>query len=155
MGANLNYQTGNSWCYDNNASNCNKYGRLYDWNTATKACPAGWRLPTNEEWGVLIDANGGQHGMAGPMLKSESWDGGAGDLRLAALPGGVRNHTVGSEDPSVGFQGLGTAGGWWTATGTGDVSSTAYYRMMGSGENNVLEDAGHKGFGLSVRCVQD
>jgi uncharacterized protein (TIGR02145 family) len=34
MAQNLNYQTGNSWCYDGDNSNCEKYGRLYDWNTA-------------------------------------------------------------------------------------------------------------------------
>ncbi|MDR3000768.1 MAG: hypothetical protein LBU89_05835, partial [Fibromonadaceae bacterium] len=34
MAENLNYKVAdslNSWCYDDDDSNCEKYGRLYDW----------------------------------------------------------------------------------------------------------------------------
>jgi uncharacterized protein (TIGR02145 family) len=34
--------------------NCQKYGRLYDWNEAKKACPKGWHLPDNNEWTKLM-----------------------------------------------------------------------------------------------------
>jgi len=39
MAENMNYQPpkGNSWCHNNDNSRCNKYGRLYDWNTAMNA----------------------------------------------------------------------------------------------------------------------
>ncbi|MCL2184158.1 MAG: fibrobacter succinogenes major paralogous domain-containing protein [Chitinispirillia bacterium] len=60
MAQNLNFKTGNSWCYEDNESNCRKYGRLYDWNTAMSACPAGWRLPGNAEWNDLTKSAGGQ-----------------------------------------------------------------------------------------------
>ena len=40
----LNYETGNSWCYKDDAANCEAYGRLYDWETALTACPAGWHI---------------------------------------------------------------------------------------------------------------
>ena len=53
MAENLNYNASGSKCYDNNPANCQKYGRLYNWNTAMKACPKGWHLPSNEEWYVL------------------------------------------------------------------------------------------------------
>jgi len=39
MAENLNYNANGSECYDNKESNCQKYGRLYDWSTAMKACP--------------------------------------------------------------------------------------------------------------------
>ena len=35
--------------------NCQKYGRLYDWDEAIKACPKGWHLPTPQEWQTLMD----------------------------------------------------------------------------------------------------
>ena len=35
--------------------NCQKYGRLYDWNEAKKACPKGWHLPSHEEWTKLME----------------------------------------------------------------------------------------------------
>ncbi|MCD4666000.1 MAG: hypothetical protein K8R68_12075, partial [Bacteroidales bacterium] len=67
MKENLNYETGNSWCYNNDTSNCNTYGRLYDWiaimngeassNSVPSGvqgiCPNGWHLPSDEEWKIL------------------------------------------------------------------------------------------------------
>ena len=50
---NLNYAAEGSKCYDNEEENCQKYGRLYDWATALKACPKGWHLPSKEEWDGL------------------------------------------------------------------------------------------------------
>jgi len=50
MAENLNYPTGGSWCYDGDSSNCGKYGRLYDWETAKRACPRGWSLPKRDDW---------------------------------------------------------------------------------------------------------
>ncbi|WP_461252249.1 FISUMP domain-containing protein, partial [Treponema sp. R8-4-B8] len=60
MAHNLNYHTNSgSWCYMDSSSYCGKYGRLYDWKTAKKACPAGWRLPSRKEWVRLSLAVGG------------------------------------------------------------------------------------------------
>jgi hypothetical protein len=50
LAENLNYRADSSWCYGNNSSNCDKYGRLYVFQTAKKVCPAGWHLPKQEEW---------------------------------------------------------------------------------------------------------
>ncbi|MCQ2063635.1 MAG: hypothetical protein MJY99_09925 [Fibrobacter sp.] len=44
MTENLNFETGNSWCYNNESDLCKVYGRLYDYETAQKACPEGWSL---------------------------------------------------------------------------------------------------------------
>ena len=70
MAENLNYWTGSSECYDNNSKNCDQYGRLYDFKTALKACPAGWHLPSKEEWRSLREFIG--H-MGGFVLKSANW----------------------------------------------------------------------------------
>jgi uncharacterized protein (TIGR02145 family) len=53
MKQNLNYATGNSACYGGNPTNCDNYGRLYDYNTASSACPTGWHLPSDNEWCTL------------------------------------------------------------------------------------------------------
>ena len=58
MAQNLNfvYQDGNgSWCQNNLPTNCDIYGRLYDSKSARVVCPAGWHLPTIEEWDTLIN----------------------------------------------------------------------------------------------------
>jgi uncharacterized protein (TIGR02145 family) len=70
MKQNLNYNTGTSYCYDGNPTNCDNYGRLYDWTTASTACPSGWHLPTDPEWCTLLtgidnSVNCGATGMTG------------------------------------------------------------------------------------------
>jgi hypothetical protein len=50
MAQNLNFDAPDSKCYGNKPANCNKYGRLYNWDTAMKACPSGWHLPSAAEW---------------------------------------------------------------------------------------------------------
>ncbi|MDR0331404.1 MAG: fibrobacter succinogenes major paralogous domain-containing protein [Chitinispirillales bacterium] len=155
MAENLSYETGTSWCYDNNESNCAKYGRLYDWETAASACPSGWRLPSRDEWNALIETAGGEN-VAGAKLKSKSgWKGsgkGTDNFGFSALPGGERS--VFERDPrniSAAFLNLGNLGRWWSATGSGE--GRAYGRYMLSGKED-----GEYGYrtitGLSVRCVQ-
>lgn len=70
MAENLNYWTGSSECYDNNSKNCDQYGRLYNFKTALKACPAGWHLPSEEEWRSLEKFIGHMEGF---VLKSANW----------------------------------------------------------------------------------
>ncbi|MDR3013483.1 MAG: fibrobacter succinogenes major paralogous domain-containing protein [Chitinispirillales bacterium] len=154
MAENLNFQTDNSWCYDDDASNCEKYGRLYSWDAAMGACPVGWRLPTDDDWNNLVQIAGGRD-MAGTKLKSQTgWvDGGSGgglipgtdDFGFSAMPGGVR-----SIDGNV--SGVGMFGGWWSATKDGN--DHAWYQFMGSGYAGVDESLNPKDGGLFVRCVQ-
>lgn len=58
MADNLNYETSNSWCYNNSSENCLKYGRLYNWETAKNVCPTGWHLPSKEEYETLFKRAG-------------------------------------------------------------------------------------------------
>jgi uncharacterized protein (TIGR02145 family) len=157
MNKNVNIETENSWCYENSADSCAKYGRLYTWEAAKAVCPlvgSGWRLPTREEWGELAIAAGGTGtygtgGTAGKKLKSKSgWksDGnGTDDYDFSALPGG--GYYGGS------FNNAGEGGYWWTATE--DDSSRAYDWGMRYGNDYVDEYWNSKNYGFSVRCVRD
>ncbi|MGM9985219.1 MAG: fibrobacter succinogenes major paralogous domain-containing protein [Fibrobacter intestinalis] len=91
MAENLNYETDDSYCYDEPA-NCRKYGRLYTWDLAP--CPSGWHLPSKVEWDTLFTAVGGED-VAGLKLKSTSgWynDGnGTDEYGFSVLPAGYRN----------------------------------------------------------------
>jgi uncharacterized protein (TIGR02145 family) len=145
MSENLNYQTGDTWCYENNADNCKKYGRLYTWDAAMKACPAGWHLPTRQEWNELVSFAGGDN--AGTKLKSGSPDwNGTNESGFSALPGGFRYY-----DGT--FSDLGALGYWWTATEYD--ASNAYYRYMSTGYTGVGGGNNYKSYGFSARCVQD
>ncbi|MDR2693875.1 MAG: fibrobacter succinogenes major paralogous domain-containing protein [Chitinispirillales bacterium] len=163
MAEDLNYKTGNSWCYNDSDSYCKKYGRLYDWETAKTACLAGWHLPTVQEWDNLSEAVGGVRKSvkigsedvfywdgAGKKLKSTSgwYDNGNGtdNYGFTALPGGGRS--------SGGrFLNAGNNGHWWTATENG--SGNAYLRDMRYNSDNVYEYYFVAGIGFSVRCVRD
>jgi uncharacterized protein (TIGR02145 family) len=146
MAENLNRKTGSSRCYGDADSNCVKYGRLYDWNTARKACPAGWRLPTPKEWNYAIGDAGGSK-TAGKSLKAESgWDGngnGADYFGFSALPGGIRN----GDD----FDSLGIGGYWWTNKEANSREACAYGIDSLDGTSEKCYD---KSYGLSVRCVR-
>lgn len=157
MAENLNYRTPKgSWCHSDNNSNCAKYGRLYDWNTARTVCPIGWHLPSREEWGDLVVAVGGDsaYGNGGKMasmkLKSTSgWDdeaNGTDDYGFSAMAGGDR-------DPDGSFGDVGYSGAWWTVTE--HDSAVAYYRSIEyEGDGDVIyESSTVKSYGFSVRCV--
>jgi uncharacterized protein (TIGR02145 family) len=148
MAENLNHETGNSWCYDNDDSNCMQYGRLYDWNMAKRACPSGWHLPSQDEWEGLVVEVGSS--TAGKKLKSSSgWNengNGTDDYGFSALPGGYRN--AGGKFYIAGYN-----GNWWAAT-EGDADS-AYYRSMYYHDDEVYKGYFSKEYGLSVRCVGD
>ena len=56
MTQDLDYETNNSECFNNDASNCETYGRLYNYIVATRVCPHGWRLPSRDEAQVVLNA---------------------------------------------------------------------------------------------------
>ncbi len=55
MAENLAYDLGDkSLVYNNNTTNIDYYGYLYDWETAKNACPSGWHLPSSFEIEELL-----------------------------------------------------------------------------------------------------
>lgn len=142
MAQNLNFTpaTGNSWCYNNAASNCTTYGRLYDYPTALMVCPTGWHLPDTSEWSTLETVVGPTN--AGTLLKANSilWNSGSGtdSYGFAALPAG---------DLYVSFGNLGVYGNWWTTI-------SGYYRYMSSGATIGYSSAPVTD-GFSVRCIKN
>jgi len=180
MAENLNFQTKNSWCYDDNASNCAKYGRLYTWNAAITACPAGWRLPNTRDWSDLVIAASGQRieEKVGKNTLYYSWSAAGGKLKSKTGWDICSDHdsdgnffTVscnGNGTDDFGFSALpggcrwedgsyyeyaGISGFWWTATEY-DVSS-AHYRFITSNNDKVVEYDFTKRYGYSVRCVRE
>ncbi|MCL2182865.1 MAG: fibrobacter succinogenes major paralogous domain-containing protein, partial [Chitinispirillia bacterium] len=147
MAENLNYKTGSSVCYDNKESSCQKYGRLYDWDDAMKACPAGWHLPSDAEWTALTDFVGGEK-TAGTKLKSKTgwYKAATDDYGFSALPGGG-GYSGGS------FYGAGGYGDWWSATDSD--TSDAWSRYMGYNNDGVDRYSYSEANLCSVRCVRD
>ena len=147
---NLDCEVGESKCYDNDPANCTKYGRLYDWETAKTACPSGWRLPTKDEWDILVNHAGGSS-VAGAKLKAVSgWNengNGTDEHGFTALPGGSYNNSDGY------FGDVGKSGRWWSASELN--SDSTYYRNMNYNGENVRRWAIDKSVSLSVRCLKN
>ena len=149
---NLQYEpsSGTTLCYGGVASNCDTYGRLYDYEAANLACPTGWRLPTKTEYEDLADYSGADMYDAGAHFKAKSgWTGENGDdlLEFTALPGGKCN-----EEQTCSK--IGTSGYWWTSTEK--VKNTSHYALYLNGDGssftaaNIMDNDQY----ISVRCVK-
>jgi uncharacterized protein (TIGR02145 family)/uncharacterized repeat protein (TIGR02543 family) len=166
MAENLNYNASGSKCYSNLDSNCDEYGRLYNWATAmalssncnssscsvqTKhrgICPVGWHIPSDADWDVLVTFAGGSS-TAGTKLKAASgWNSngsGTNNYGFSAMPGGY------GDDNS--FNRVGNYGVWWS-TREYNVSKV-YSRGMLYNYSNVFWGEDIKSNLFSVRCVKD
>ena len=158
MAENLNFVTDSSVCYKNADSNCTKYGRLYNWDAAAKACPAGWRLSSDEDWvnlalAVAGKCNGRIHwNLAGKKLKSKiGWSdfsgNGTDDYEFSALPGGVQFHS--SRNQVSMFYSVGHDGNWWSARDS-DTTRAGSWNMF---RDYLYWDSDNKLDMRSVRCV--
>ena len=155
---NLDYEMDGSWCYDNDPEKCKLAGRLYTWDAATKACPEGWRLPSEEDWNMLMIEGLSK---AGTILKSETgwaWknngtfiDGnGENSLGFSAIPAGL--WTAQEET----YANAGMVAFFWSSTEKDDDEANS---VTFSGDSRFNEEAllgaMPKNYGFSVRCVQD
>ncbi len=155
------------------------YGALYNWYSVIDArdlCPAGWQVPTDDDWNDLLSYLNDEHGVpntntlggAGNALKScrqvdspvggecdtsehPRWNShasnhGFDEFGFAALPGGYR-WTSGS------YHYVGLSGFYWSMTESSSTSS--WGRYLGSGYGNISQVNYLKNVGFSVRCIKD
>ena len=159
MAQNLNYKKDSSFCYNDSATYCDKYGRLYTWAAAIKACPDGWLLPSENDFVSLIKAVGGEKDAATKLKSTSGWNndnGESGDgtdaFGFSALPAGVGNAGIyGGVDYSTSF---------WGSTECGENSlesgvDCAYAIYLDYDEVNVnLPSYAARDLQLSVRCLK-
>ena len=150
MAENLNYETDESYCYNDSAEYCTKYGRLYTWSAALNACPTGWHLPSQNEGMTLYYSVGGRD-TAAKMLKSvNGWnDDGAGtdSFGFSALPGGDR-------DEFNDYENEGRFAGFWTSTEVNERYA-AHIHLFYMDDDAALSTAFNKRYAYAVRCVKD
>lgn len=153
MAENLNYKMPNSYCYGENAENCVKYGRLYTWDAAKEACPAGWHLPSQAELITLFYTSGGQMSAGRKLKSSGGWNNcenkvgnGLDSYGFAALPAGIRYR---DDDYNIeGYYGF-----FWSSTE--NTLDSAYSMYMYCNADNVDLFGDNKNRALSVRCIKD
>jgi len=166
MAQNLNYKVDSSLWYNNIVDSGSKYGSLYGWevmmgeytsSTSVPSgvrgiCPDGWHIPSLPEWDVLISYVGGSS-KAGTSLKSsvywvdnDSLSGnGLDTYGFRALPSGILSGS--------GFQNIGMATVFWSATQLYSVSYSAVNLNYGSPTSTHM--GGTDKERLSIRCIMN
>jgi uncharacterized protein (TIGR02145 family) len=150
MTTNLELNIPGSYCYDNSKENCEKYGRLYEWDAAQKGCGLlgeGWRLPVYEEWQQLSRIYGG-YAEDSVRYREKAFQSllYSGSSQFNALAGGGRA-------PGGQYTRLEAHGFYWIATGH---DSTAYFANFAKGSKSLyLQRDGEKTRAFSVRCIKD
>jgi len=149
---------GYCWFENNDTLYENIYGAHYNWFAVStgKLCPAGWHIPSDSEWQILVDYLGGSD-ISGSKIKeagSNNWALANTDATnssgFTALPSGQRSSMDGT------FVGQGIYGGWWSTTEL-DTSplSAVWCRWIHADTTVVARNEIFKKDGFNVRCVKD
>ena len=140
-----------SFCYADDQDQCRRYGRLYTWDMAGKACATlgqGWRLPSDADWTRLAQHYGGASGDDG-RFGVEAYE--------ALLTGGRSGFeaVLGGGRSGTGEYARGDAHGfYWTATERS--AATAVFFNFGKGSRGLYrQNEGEKDRAFAVRCVRD
>ncbi len=155
MAKNLNYADAIRSCYGDELKNCDQYGGLYTWEAAQEVCPAGWHIPSTEEWEALTSFLGIKE--AGQKLKSTPedsipWDG-TNETGFSALPAGAGN--------GEGFHRKGNWALFWSSTEYNDQRAWFtqldgfWYEQPPKYKNLYMGWYYLKSNLFSVRCIKD
>lgn len=126
MAENLNYESENSYCYNDSAKYCDKYGRLYTWTAAKNACPSGWHLPSEAEFNELLSS--------------------AGNLAFSELLAGNRSF-------DGNYRGEGSNTVFWSSTDNDSYDAITIVFKKSRYEPYLAYSA--ESYANSVRCIRD
>jgi uncharacterized protein (TIGR02145 family) len=153
------------YCYDNDTINCDRYGGLYQWaemmklpsecNTKSCAdsikpnhqgiCPDDWRLLTYDDFVVILNSNGNNHGIEG--VRSTFGFGGYNTTGYSLVGAGY--------NWNYGFKNIGEAVYWFYPEEDADSPATkASDSFTGQSLNSFAKYSTKKINGFSVRCVK-
>jgi uncharacterized protein (TIGR02145 family) len=152
--------------HTNDINNVTTYGRLYNWyavNDSRNIAPAGWHVPSNEEWKELemflgmtqlsADSLGYRGTDEGGKMKEAGYvhwifpnTGATNSSGFTALPGGYR-------DDWDGWSVIGGSGLWWASTEYNFL--TSFYLYLAYDDSRIFRFHRQKYEGLSIRCVRD
>jgi len=167
-------------CYEDNTNNCSIYGGLYtlhemmDYNpsdtgiigTTQGICPAGWHIPTDNEWSTLIYYLGGEP-IAGAALKEADtthWqfpnEGATNETGFTALPGGemVRDDDYSTNPNDNKFGGLEIMANFWASSinffeSDPIETGSEYFIIYKETYLRLIQVPNF--YGVSVRCIKD
>lgn len=136
-----------TFCYDDILANCEKYGRLYQEDDAIKACPNGWRIPTEEEWAAMRNTVKAEFGVSdanAPLRAIGAWE----DKVTATNASGFSALPAGYRAKTGQYDGEGTKAYFW------GENSMLYYGWILSKQYELDKESLIRGyFAYSIRCI--
>lgn len=136
-----------TYCFDNDKNNLPVYGALYEWETASKACPSGWHLPSGAEFSHLLNH----------FEREDTWQKGPSSEYFNIQLGG-------QQDFEGVFSEVDESGYYWTATEYDGKNAEYFSYMIIAGKKVIdisrkddIDDirGSEKTNRYSVRCAKD
>jgi uncharacterized protein (TIGR02145 family) len=141
--------------YQFDSGNASLYGKLYNWyavSSSAAICPPGYRLPTNNDYQILVAHLGGTNPAGQKMKNTENW------LTLTRRTGNGTNQSNFKGNPggylksqTAEFWDKGWSANFWTAT-TASASEIISRRLYWA-NNDCISLNAPIDMGLSVRLI--
>ena len=161
-----NLSTGSYSWYDDDITNKDVYGALYNWyviqylelrSRIDDICPTNFYLPSRGVWEALIDELGGSMAASGALKEAGTshWappnTGATNQSGFTALP-------AGSRDDTGSFVAKGQSSSWWSSDDTDvpdlAVASFFYLDDTSSTYSSIVATLPYED-GLAIRCMRD
>jgi uncharacterized protein (TIGR02145 family) len=155
------------YCFDDDESNCDTYGGLYQWKEMMKyqegvsnqgICPLGWHLPTDAEWQALKDhlslfganTEGGQMKETGTSHWDSPNTSASNSSGFTGLGAGYR-----TDNEELIFTELKLSGRFWSISSAPIAANTYYYWKLYYNDGNFNKFSYNEEGGFSVRCIKN
>ncbi|MDR3665370.1 MAG: FISUMP domain-containing protein [Ignavibacteriaceae bacterium] len=151
----INNDTIEKFCYNNDPAKCNIYGGLYQWREAVQytnkqsprgICPIGWHIPLKTEFDTLISTVSAN----GNALLQVGQGSGTNTSGFSGLQSGYNSYTL--------FGNNSINANYWSCFSFYQTHSDPYEAMYLElwNDNSVISGRYYNSdFGLSVRCIKD
>ena len=148
--SNLNLDLPGSFCYNDSIMNCQKYGRLYTWDTAEEGCSLlgdGWHLPSKDGWNNLLRHFGG-------VYEESTRKGKKAFKKLLRTKNPTFGATLGGNRNADGTYSLREAHGFYWSFTLFDKSSAGFLNFANGKKVLFLQPDLEKSRAISVRCIK-
>lgn len=157
--------------------NVNVLGYLYNWKAVVKTspslpnnevqgiCPIGWHIPSNSEWGELVDylslqssclCDGNKKNIAKAIAATSGWC----NYYVGCTVGNTQNNNNSSGffalpagDYYEQYEDFGTYANFWSSTEEDNLNAWSFSLNYASAR--VHRNSYYKSYGFSVRCLKD
>jgi len=123
--------------------NYKEYGALYRYETALTGCPDGWKLPSVEDFEILIDLYGGSWKAQKKLVSG-------GESNFSAVFSGIRSGMF----PVMPFKNAEMRAHYW-CTLEKPKKNIPYGVMLNKLTNKIFIGKFHVETGMSVRCIKE